>query len=161
MFRSHLRIAAALLIAGLCLGCEKIENPAETTRKQISTTATNVRKNLKKIQLHGEVDIEVMTQITAVNEAYQQTLELKRKPPMSWSDLEANARQAGTVQEARRQNAYVRFGVTAEQMADEVQKSETLIAIKSTNDSSIWAMKFGGDIEPIDESAFDALARQQ
>ena len=148
----------AVLISGLAVGCGQVQEQARATRQQISTTTKNVRKNLKKIQLHGEVDLEVMAQLTAVSEAYQKYLETKHEPPQRWPDLEGVAAQASSVQEARRQGAFVRFGATKEQLADELRKSEQLIAIQSTNDNSIWAMNFNGDIVPLTETEFAALS---
>ncbi len=154
------RFVAISLFVALLLGCGQVRDQAQAAREQVSSTTKNVKKSLKKIQLHGEVDLEVMTQITAVNEAYQSYLELKKSPPASWTDLEGNATQPGSVQEARRQGAYVCFGATSEQLADETRKSETLVAIKSTNDNSIWALTFDGEIIPLAEVDYDALPKK-
>lgn len=153
-------VAITLLVASLS-GCRQMNEQAKSTRQDVKDTAKRVKANIKKIQLHGEVDIEVMTQLTAVQTAYQKYMEIKNAPPKNWPDLEGTAPQAGTVQEARRQGAYVCFGATREQMAEEAQIMETLIAIKSPNDGSIWAVTFGGDIVPLTEEAYAALPRNE
>jgi hypothetical protein len=155
------RMLALGFIVGFMLGCGHVREHAQAAREQVSSTTKNVKKSIKKIQLHGEVDLEVMTQITAIHEAYHKYLELKNAPPSSWVELEANAMQAGTVQEARRQGAFVCFGATGDQLADETRKSDTLVAIKSANDNSIWSLQFNGDIVPMSEVDFAALPKKE
>lgn len=134
------------------------EKPASTN--PVVTAAQNVRSQLKKIQAHGEVDIEVMSQINAIHDSYSKFLDAKSKPPANWIELASVGALSGVVQEAERAGAYVRFGVTTEQLSSEEQKATTLIAIKSLNDGSIWALQFGGDVVRISEEEFQALTPQ-
>ncbi len=156
---SHLRlvIAVAVVLFGL-LGCDVVRHDITKAKQDIMATKDKVKKDLKAIKLHGAVDLEVSAQLTAVNEAYRKYLATKSTPPTSWNDLTAYSSQMSSVQEAQRQNAFVRFGVTPEQLADEAAKSEKLIAIKSLNDNSIWSVTFGGDVIALSDEEYAVLS---
>ncbi len=156
MSTTRVGLVFGVLFIGL-LGCGAVRHDVTKAKQDIKATKDKVKKDLKKIQLHGEVDLEVMVQLTAVNEAYRNYLEKKSAPPSSWTDLSVYAAQASSVQEAQRQNAYVRFGVTHQQIADEAAKLEKLIAIKSLNDNSIWSVTFGGDVVSVSDEEYAAL----
>jgi hypothetical protein len=78
---------------------------------------------------------------------------------MNWTELEAAATQPGNVQEARRLGAYVRFGATSEQLADESRKTDILFALTSPNDFSHWAVQFGGDVVSLTDAEYAALSQ--
>lgn len=160
MFSDGARAVMLSTLVGFIAGCGPVREQANEARKQVSTTTQNVRKNLRKIQLHGEVDLEVMAQLTAVSEAYQKFLESKNSPPATWPDLEGVAANASNVQEARRQKAFVRFGVTREDLLDESQANEVLIAIQSPNDNSIWAVNYHSDVVPMTSAEFGRLPKE-
>lgn len=150
----------------LVAGCKPVEQKSEPAARSESrpaanpavTAARNVRKQLKKIQAHGEVDIEVMSQITAIHDAYQKFLDSKGSSPSSWIDLQSVGAMSGVVQEAERAGAWVRFGISPEQLAAEDMQAEKWVAIKSANDGTIWALTFGGDFVRLTEEEFQSLA---
>jgi hypothetical protein len=67
------------------------------------------------------------------------------------------ASQGISVQDAQRQGAFVRFGMTPAELADEKKQQELLLAIKSANDDSIWGVNFGGDVVKVPDSVYTQL----
>jgi hypothetical protein len=161
MSRSLLQVLGLGLGFGILLGCEPVRDHARETSRQIKTTSDNVKKNLRDIQQHGEVDLEVMAQLKAVQEAYRNHLDTRSSPPASWIDLESTARAPGSVQEARRNGAFVRFGTTAEDLADEQRRGEAFAALTSPSDGSHWALRFDGTVAPLSDAEFEALSQHR
>jgi hypothetical protein len=161
MVRSSFQFAGVLMLLCSIAGCGPVQQHARQTSQKIKDTANNVKQNLRKIQMHGEVDLEVMSQLTAVHQAYQAHLDKKSAPPKDWTDLESVASQPGVVQEAKRQGAFIRFETTGDQIADESRQADILFAITSANDGSRWAMQFGGNVVSITDAEYAALPKNQ
>jgi hypothetical protein len=151
------RIGLVAVASALIAACQPIGEDLQRSQRDLASTRQQVQKDLKAIQRYGEVEIELHQQLTAVDEAYRKHVAAHGAGPGSWNDLMIASPRQATIQEAQRQQGFVRFGLSGAELADDQRKSETLIALRSANDQSIWAVTFDGEIVPMDATAFSQL----
>jgi hypothetical protein len=145
----------------LTLGCGAVREDYERAQEGIKTAKENTKRNLKNIQIRGQVEIETLNQLNAIREAYDRYHKLKPTPPVRWNDLVGLAQSPSNVQDAQRNNAYLRFGVSAQDLADPDRGSEILAAVKNIDLDTVWAARFDGEIVTISDSELSRLLASQ
>ncbi len=131
--------------------------------QQIKTTHRNTLTNLKKIQQHGLIDLEVQQQFNAVLTAYKACLQAKDVGPADWNQLMQYDNSQILVQDAMKRQAKIAFGLTSEQMRDKEMQSKNLVLMPNS-DSGVggWSMEISGFMHELNGDEFESatLANQ-
>ena len=136
-------------------GCPEVARQVEQTRQEVSSAKANVQQQIRKIQQHGLIDLEVQQVLGAIHEAYRARLD-QATPPQSWNDLEFAAASPSLIQEAQRRQARLALGLSTARFRDPAAASELLALLPDENGDGGWSLSLAGEMARLDASQYAA-----
>jgi hypothetical protein len=150
IFLTGLAFGSVLLLHG----CSPSDSSIPAAKRQVSSTYTETRKRLERIQQHGLIDLEVQQQLEALRTAYRDAVEQSGNGPADWNALSQVARSAILLDDARQRGTTVAFGLTQMQWSNP-ELQDAALALMPNSEGGGWVLEIDGSIRELDAVAYE------